>query len=60
MVNRRGEEIGRITKQWSGVGREMFTDADTFLVELPVKHGDDLQYLVFATAFAVDLDFFES
>ena len=51
MVNRRGEEIGRITKQWSGVGREMFTDADTFLVELPVKHGDDLQYLVFATAF---------
>ena len=23
MVNRRGEEIGRITKQWSGVGREM-------------------------------------
>ena len=60
MVNRRGEEIGKITKQWSGVGREMFTDADTFLVELPVKHGDDLQYLVFATAFAVDLDFFES
>ena len=61
MVNRRGEEIGRITKQWSGVGREMFTDADTFLVELPVKYGDDdLQYLVLATAFAVDLDFFES
>ena len=60
MVNRRGQEIGRITKQWSGIGREMFTDADTFLVELPVEHGDDdLQNLVLATAFAVDLDFFE-
>ena len=60
MVNRRGQEIGRITKQWSGIGREMFTDADTFLVELPVEQGDDdLQNLVLATAFAVDLDFFE-
>ena len=60
MVHRRGQEVGRITKQWSGIGREAFTDADTFLVELPVDQGDDdLQSLVLATAFAVDLDFFE-
>ena len=59
MVNRRGSEVGRITKQWSGVGREMFTDADTFSVELPTDGDDDLLHLVLATAFAVDLDFFE-
>ena len=59
MVNRRGQEIGRITKQWSGMGREMFTDADTFTVELPAEGDEDLQSLVLATAFAVDLDFFE-
>ena len=59
MVNRRGQEVARITKQWSGIGREMFTDADTFAVDLPVEHEEDLQSLVLATAFAVDLDFFE-
>lgn len=59
MVNRRGQEVGRITKQWSGMGREMFTDADTFTVDLPAEDDDDLQSLVLATAFAVDLDFFE-
>ena len=38
----------------------MFTDADTFLVEFPTGQGDDdFQSLVLATAFAVDLDFFE-
>ncbi len=60
IIYRLGQEIGRVTKRWSGIGREMFTDADSFLVELPVEHGDDdLQYLVLATAFAVDLGFFE-
>ena len=59
-IKRRDQEIGRITKQWSGFGREMFTDADTFLIEFPIDHGDDdFQSLVLATAFAVDLDFFE-
>ena len=60
-VSQNGQETGKITKQWSGIGREMFTDADTFQVELPAVHGDDdIQALVLAAAFAVDLDFFES
>ena len=28
-----GEEIGRITKQWGGIAREAFTDADTFHIQ---------------------------
>ena len=60
MIKQGGQEIGRITKKWSGLGQEMFTDADTFLIEMPIGHGDDdFQSLAFATAFAVDLDFFE-
>ena len=60
-IKRLHQEIGRVTKQWSGLGREMFTDADTFLVELPVENGgNDFESLVLATAFAVDLDFFEN
>ncbi len=58
-IRQNGQEIGRVTKRWSGLGREMFTDADSFLVEMPVGHDDDFQALALATAFAVDLDFFE-
>ena len=58
-IKRQEREIGKVTKQWGGLGRELFTDADTFLVELPIEYGDELQSLVLATAFAVDLDFFE-
>ena len=60
-MHRHDQEIGKITKRWSGIGREMFTDADTFMVELPTDQvDDDFQSLALATAFAVDLDFFEN
>ena len=61
MVYQRGEEIGRITKQWSGLLREGFTDADTFRVEFssPVRE-PETSLLILAAAFSIDLDFFES
>ena len=55
-----GGEIARVTKQWSGFGREMFTDADTFVVQFTDGSADnDFRLLMLASAFAVDLDFFE-
>ena len=55
-----GNEMGRITKQWGGIGREMFTDADTFRVEFNQSAlGQDFRLLMLAAAFAIDLDFFE-
>ena len=39
-IKRQEQEIGKVTKQWGGLGRELFTDADTFLVELPIEYGD--------------------
>ena len=60
MINRHDEEVAKVTKQWSGVGKEMFTDADTFKLEFLTRSDDeDFLMLVLATAFAVDLDFFE-
>ena len=54
------EEIGRVTKQWSGIGREVFTDADTFRVEMDTtKMNQDFGLLMLASALAIDLDFFE-
>lgn len=31
-----GEHIGKIAKQWSGLAREIFTDADFFGIEFPI------------------------
>ena len=31
-----GSEVGKITKQWSGIGREVFTDSDNFGVSFPI------------------------
>ena len=56
-----GNEIARVTKQWSGFGREMFTDADTFVVQFTDGSADnDFRLLMLASAFAIDLDFFEN
>lgn len=40
-----GAEVGKITKQWSGLAREMFTDADHFGISFPM----DLDVKVKAT-----------
>lgn len=59
-VNRQGREVARITKQWSGVLREGFTSADTFQVRFTEAFREpEFVLLVLATAFAIDLDFFE-
>jgi hypothetical protein len=31
-----GEQIGGVSKKWSGFLKEMFTDADTFGINFPV------------------------
>lgn len=31
-----GDEVGKISKQWSGLVREMFTDADFFGINFPM------------------------
>ena len=55
-----GNELARITKQWGGISREMFTDADTFRLEFtPAAASQDFRLLMLAAAFATDLDFFE-
>ena len=60
MVYRQGQEVGRVTKQWSGMGREMFTDADTFKIEVDTSRTErEFALLMLAAAIAIDLDFFE-
>lgn len=58
---RRSErELARVSKKWSGIGYEMFTDRDNFLVEyLDPRLSNDERALVLAASLYIDLKFFE-
>lgn len=49
-----------ITKQWGGALREMFSDADTFMIDFTGGRWDEGQRaIIFAAALSIDFDFFE-
>lgn len=55
-----GETQGTIAKKWGGGLREIFTDADAFLVDFgPRQWGDAQKAVILAAAISVDFDFFE-
>ena len=57
----RGEEFARIEKKWSGLGQELFTDADTFKVVFTRSSiPNDLRNVLVTAAVLIDLQFFES
>jgi len=53
-----GARRGVISKRWSGLGRELFTDADNFGVEL-ADLSPELRALAFAATVLVDVVHFE-
>jgi uncharacterized protein YxjI len=54
-----GQEVGQITKQWSGLLREAFTDADTFGVKYGPGMNPQLRALALAATFLIDFLYFE-
>ena len=52
-----GRQIGRVTKEWSGVGRELFTSADSYMVWLNEYGAVSPQTagLLLAAALSIDL-----
>jgi len=54
------KETGRISKKWSGMGKEMFTDADTFNVQFPQNASDQEKKIFLGTTFLIDLIYFEN
>lgn len=49
-----GTEIARITKTWAGLGTEMFTKADNYVLQIHRPLEDPLLSLVVSAALAVD------
>jgi uncharacterized protein YxjI len=54
-----GNVVGRIRKRWSGLGTEMFTDADNFGVELGQLSTPEMKALAFAATVLIDVVHFE-
>lgn len=50
-----GSEVARITKTWAGWGKERFTKADNYVVEIHKPLQDPLRSLAVATALTVDV-----
>jgi uncharacterized protein YxjI len=53
------QEIGSITKKWAGVGKELFTTADNYIIALKGKPSAERSALLLAAGLAVDTVFKE-
>lgn len=52
-------QIGRISKKWSGLGKEMFTDADNFGITFPPDLDVKAKALLLGALFLIDFVHFE-
>lgn len=54
-----GVEVGKITKQWAGAVRELFTDADYFGVTFPRDLDVRMKAVLLGALFLIDFMYFE-
>jgi uncharacterized protein YxjI len=49
--------VAKVTKKWSGIGKEMFTSADNYVLEIndTVDKTDPLRLLIFAAVICIDM-----
>uniref|UniRef100_A0A8C8YSM3 Phospholipid scramblase n=1 Tax=Prolemur simus TaxID=1328070 RepID=A0A8C8YSM3_PROSS len=51
--------VGKISKQWSGLLREAFTDADNFGIQFPLDLDVKMKAVMIGACFLIDFMFFE-
>jgi len=54
-----GNEVGRISKQWTGLAKELFTDADNFGITFPMDLDVSMKAVMLGACFLIDFMFFE-
>jgi uncharacterized protein YxjI len=56
-TNKNGREIGTVTKKWAGLGKELFTSADNYVISLTDLNGasPDASALLLAAGLSIDL-----
>jgi uncharacterized protein YxjI len=54
---RDGVELAHVSKKWGGIGKELFTSADNYVIEISdaLAEGDPLRKLVIAAVMCIDM-----
>lgn len=52
-------EVGKVSKQWSGLAKEAFTDADNFGITFPMDLDVKIKGVILGACFLIDFMFFE-
>jgi uncharacterized protein YxjI len=54
---RQGQELARVSKKWAGLGKELLTSADNYVLEIlpSVPANDPVRALILAAVFCIDL-----
>jgi uncharacterized protein YxjI len=52
-----GEELARVTKKWNGIGKELFTSADNYVLQISdhVPTSSSVRKLILAAVMTIDL-----
>uniref|UniRef100_H2YJI9 Phospholipid scramblase n=1 Tax=Ciona savignyi TaxID=51511 RepID=H2YJI9_CIOSA len=59
VMTKDGANIGKISKQWTGLIKEAFTDADNFGVQFPMDLDVKTKATLLGAVFLIDFMFFE-
>jgi hypothetical protein len=56
-IDQGGREIGTVTKKWAGLGKELFTTADNYIISLNERTSAnaDAGALLLAAGLAIDM-----
>ena len=62
LISKSGREIGTVTKKWAGLGKELFTSADNYIISLSdlSSAGPNASALLLAAGIAIDVVFKEA
>ena len=58
-ISDESREVAMITKRWSGLGKEMFTDADRFQLQFQHVRDPEQRKILLGALFLIDLKHFE-
>jgi uncharacterized protein YxjI len=60
-INKHGQEIGKVTKKWAGLGKELFTSADNYIISLSDlrEANSEASALLLAAGLSIDIVFKE-
>jgi len=60
-LDKNNTEIAHVSKKWAGIGKEFFTSADNYVIEIKnsVPENDPIRYLIIAAVMCIDMVFKE-